>query len=71
MNIILLLSSLNQMSALFTPGVRADFTLSGLLRRVRGERPQLHPPRLPSKANSTREYFKFTLIIQIEDCSAC
>jgi len=34
---------------------RADFAISGVLRRVRGGRPQLHPPRLPSTANSTRE----------------
>ncbi len=34
---------------------RDDFTVSGLLRRVRGEIPQLYPPRLPSTANSTRE----------------
>jgi len=39
----------------FLPYRRADLTVSALLRRICGETPQLHPPRLASTATSTRE----------------
>lgn len=34
---------------------RVDFTASGLLRRIRGGIPQLHPTRLPSAVSPARE----------------
>jgi hypothetical protein len=39
----------------FSPSRRANLTASAVFRRIRGEVPQLHPPRLTSAASLTRE----------------
>jgi len=39
----------------FLPYRRANVKAPALLRRIRGEAPQLHPPRLASASTLTRE----------------
>jgi hypothetical protein len=39
----------------FSPYSRANVKTPALLQRIRGEAPQLHPPRLASVSTLTRE----------------